>query len=214
MPGGAGPGLSAFAYSNAASAQQQSYQGLSDFGIWTSMAGAALSAVGNYYAVKSQQAALESQALSMEHQATMSAINARAAEMDAQAIIEAGNREQSQVSAQYGQIKAGERAATAGRGIQAGVGSAAEVQASIEYAKQADVYQVNSNAVRAAAAARAQSVNATNESNLARVSAANLRGTASSLNPYLAAGTSLLSSASGISQQWLARNRYSNKARF
>ena len=86
------------------------------------------------------------------------------------------------------------------------------MQASIEYAKQADVYQVNSNAVRAAAAARAQAVNATNESNLARVSAANLRGTAGSLNPYLAAGTSALESASGISQQWLARNRWRNKS--
>jgi hypothetical protein len=187
-----------------------SYQGLSDFGIWTSIAGSALSAIGNYYAVKSQQNALESQALSLQHQSFMSTLNARAAEEDAQAIIEAGKTEASNISAAYGQAKAEQRATTAGRGIKQ-EGSAAEVAASIEYAKQVDVYQVNSNAVRAAAAARAQAVNAQSEARLANVSAANVRGTAGSLNPYLAAGTSLLESAGGISQQWLARNRYRNR---
>lgn len=192
----------------------QSYDSLSSLGLWTSIAGASLQAVGNYYSVKSQQNALESQALSAEFAASMSAINARNAELDAQAITEAGKQQQSRISREYGQAKGAARAAMAGRGIQAGVGSAAEVQASIDLAADADIFTVNSNAVRAANAARTQSVNALNESNLARVSAANLRGTAGSLDPYLAAGTSLLGSASGIGQQWLARSRYNNKSRF
>lgn len=185
-----------------------SYDTLANIGLWTSLAGSGLQAVGNFYSVKSQQAQLKSQASAAEFQQSMSAINARSAEEEAQAITEAGNREQSRVSARYGQLKSSERAATAGRGIKAGVGSAAEVQASIELAKQVDVFTVNSNAVRASNAARTQAVNERNQSNLAGVSAANLRSTAGSLNPYAAVAGSLLGSASGIAQQWLARERY------
>lgn len=191
-----------------------SFEGLSTFGLLTSIAGAGLAAVGNFYAVKSQQNVLKSEAMSAEFAQSMSSLNARAAEQDAQAITEAGNREQSRISGQYGQAKGSARAAQAARGIQGGVGSAAEVQASIEHAKQADVFAVNSNAVRAANAARAQAVNDRNAASLAGVSAANLRSTAGSLDPYAASASSLLESASGISQQWLARNRYKNKARF
>lgn len=185
-------------------------EGLANFGLIASFASTALSAVGNFYAVKSQQNVLKSQALSAEFASSMSAINARAAEQDAQAITEAGNREQSRVSARYGQAKGAARAAMAGRGIQAGVGSAAEVQASIEHAKQADVFAVNSNAVRAANAARTQAVNERNQSLLSGVSAANLRGTARTLDPYAAVAGSLLEGASGIASQWLARTRYKN----
>jgi hypothetical protein len=192
----------------------ESYEGLANFGTLVSFFGMGLSAVGNFYAVKSQQNVLESQALSAEHAASMSARNARQAEMDAQAITEAGNREQSRISQQYGQAKGAARAAMASRGIQAGYGSTAEVQASIELAKQLDMHTIDSNTVRAANAARTQAVNARNESLLAGVSAANLRGTAGSLDPYAAGATSLLGSASGISQQWLARERYRNRARF
>ena len=190
-----------------------SYEGLSSFGFLTSIAGAGLAAVGNFYAVKSQQNALKSEALSAEFAASMSALNARAAEQDAQAITEAGNREQSRVSQQYGQAKGAARAAMAGRGIQGGYGNAAEVQASIELAKQLDMNTINSNAVRASNAARTQAVNERNQSLLAGVSAANLRGTAGSLDPFSAGATSLLNSASGISQQWLARERFRNKDR-
>ncbi len=205
-------------YGNTSPAQPMqtgSYEGLADLGLWTSMAGSALDVLGNFYAVKSQKAQLQSQASSLEFQQSMSAINARDAEMDAQAILEAGQREQGRVSQEYGQAKAAVRASTGGRGIQQGVGSAAEVQASIELAKQTDVYAVNSNAVRAANAARTRAVNERNEGLLAGVSAQNLRGTAGSLDPYAAAGGSLLRNASGISRQWLARERYRNKkARF
>lgn len=191
-----------------------SYESMATLGLWTTIAGSALQTVGSYYSVKSQANTMKSQALSLEHQASMSAINARAAEQDAQAITEAGQQQIGQVSAQYGQVKATERASTAARGIQAGVGSASEVQASIELAKQTDIYTINSNAVRAASAARTGAVNARNEALLAGVSATNMRKTAGSLDPYAAAGGSLLTGASGISQQWLARSRYRNRTRY
>ena len=194
----------------AASQSATSYESLATFGLWTSIAGAGLQAIGNYYAAQSQKSQLKSQALAADFQQSMSALNARAAEEEAQAITEAGNREQSRIAAQYGQVKAGERAATAARGIKAGVGSAAEVQASIELAKQIDVFTVNSNAVRAANAARTQATNERNRSLLAGTSAANLRDTAGSIDPYAAVAGSLLGSASGISSQYLARERYRN----
>ncbi len=194
-------------------AAPSSYDSMASAAFLISLGGAGLQAVGNFYAVKSQQAQQRSQALASEFQQSMSALNARAAEEDAQAITEAGNREQSRVAAQYGQLKASERAATAGRGIKAGVGSAAEVQASIELAKQLDVFAVNSNAVRAANAARTRATNDQIQGRLAGVSAANLRDTAGSLDPYVAVAGSLLGSGAGISQQWLARERYRNTSR-
>lgn len=203
-------GPTAIDYYNAGS----SNDALSSFGIWTSIAGAGLAAVGNFYAVKSQQNALKSEALSAEFAQSMSAINARNAELDAQAITEAGVREQSRISQAYGQAKGAARSTMAGRGIQAGRGSAAEVQASIEYAKKTDMFTANSNAVRAANAARTQAVNERNQSLLAGVSAANLRSSASSLDPYAAVAGSLLGSGSSIAQQYLARSRYRNRARF
>jgi hypothetical protein len=209
MPGGNPASMATFAniaQQDATYRAQQFNENLSSLGLWTNIAGSALQAVGTYYAVKSQKAQLESQALSLEHQASISAINARAAEQDAQAILDAAQIEQANVSAQYGQVKGEAKAALAGRGIEGG-GSSAEVLASIEYAKTADVYQINANAVRAANAARTGSVNATNEASLARASAGNVRSTASSLNPYLATAGSSLASASNISDQWLARNR-------
>lgn len=202
------------AYGELSSPRNDSYGDLASLGLWTSIAGGLVSAVNNFAEVRSEQYRQESQALSQDLQESLSARNARNAEMDAQAIMESSRREAGRVAQQYGQVKAGVRASTAGRGIQMGVGSAAEVQASIESSKQEDVYAINSNAVRAANAARTQAVNERIAGSMARVSAANMRGTAGSLDPYSAAGTSLLMSASGISQQWLARERYRNRARY
>ena len=90
----------------------------------------------------------------------------------------------------------------AAAGIQGGVGSAAEVVASIDLAKETDQLAITKNAVRAASAARTGRVAQMNQAMLSGVSAVNLRSSASSMSAGLAAGTSLLGSAGAVSRNW------------
>jgi hypothetical protein len=175
------------------------------FGFLAPVTDALVGAVGSYYAVKSQKEELRSRALDAEFAAGVANINARAAEQDAQAELEAGRDEQARVTAQYGQTRADAIAAAAARGVEGA--SVQEQLASIELAKQTDSLTITRNSVRAANRRRAEAVNERNAGLLGRVSARNIRGSASSLNPALAAGSSLLAGASGIASQWTPRYR-------
>lgn len=183
------------------------YSNIADVGGVLGIAGLMTSAVGNYYALKSQQYQLRSQALSLEYEQSMSALNARNAELDAQSILEAGEREHGQLTQQYGQAKASARVSQAASGVQAGVGSAAEVQASIDYAKEADTFAIDMNTLRAANARRTQAVDLQNRAALAGVSAANVRGAAGSINPFLGSAASLLGGAGQVAQSWAYSKR-------
>jgi hypothetical protein len=149
-------------------------------------------------AARSERYQLRSSALSAEFDATMADLNARTAEFDAEHILRAGQREIGQLGLEYGQARGARRASTAAAGIQAGVGSAAEVAASSTLAHQLDALTVNSNAVRAAGRMRTEAVNQRNRGLLARTSAENARGAARSINPWVSAGASLLSSGTAV----------------
>lgn len=179
---------------------------LADVGAVLQVAGVLQSAIGAFAAAENAKSQLKSQALSMEFERSISAINARAAEAEAESIMEAGAQEIGAVTAQYGQQKAAAKASTAAAGIR-GTGSAAEVQASIELAKRVDAYTINVNRVRAAQAARTQATDQRNRSLLAGVSATNLRSSANSVNPWAAAGGSLLSGAGQVASTWAYRGR-------
>jgi hypothetical protein len=163
-------------------------------------------AIGSFYAAKSQQYELRSQQLSLEYQQNIANLNARLAEADARAIIEAGHHAVGLSTLRAGQIEAANRAATAARGVQAGVGSAAEVQASLAFARESDAITIDANAARQAAQARLRAVDLSNRGLLAGVSASNIRRTASGISPGLAGFTSLLSGTSRIAGQQ-ARSR-------
>lgn len=150
--------------------------------------GAIQSGIGSYFAAESAKQ-------NLEFQANMAAINARMAENTAQSIFSAGQKQAGMVSQKYGQVKGSAKASQAARGIQAGVGSAAEEIASIDLAKETDMLTINANTVRQAWAARTQSVNAQNESLLKGT-------TAESISPFSAMSTSLISSASQVAPQW------------
>lgn len=176
-------------------------------GTVVSIAGSAAAAVGALYAVRSNQNAAKSQALSLEFEASMSALNARAAEREAQSIERGGEREAGAVQLQAAATKSSARAGAAARGVLVGAGSAGEIQASIDFVKEADVMAIGVNAARAAAAARTQGVNASNSALLAGVSARNARRNAG--NDFTAASalsTSLLFSSGQIMSQ-LATDR-------
>lgn len=179
-----------------------SYKGLQDFGFGMAISGLLMSAIGSYYAVDAQKYQLEAQSLALEHEATMANINARAAENDAAAILRAGRQEKALATLRYGQAKGQQRASVAARGIQAGVGSAGEVAASIEYAKDVDSYTIDVNAYRAASAARRRAVDYRSQSLLGRTSARNVRRSAQSLRPGMAAATSVLGGAGGVARDY------------
>lgn len=179
---------------------------LEAIGIGMSAMGAITSSIGAYYSAKSQKHELEARALDEEYQSRLADINARRGEQDAQFALAQGEQHSAFTGLEHGLAKSEYAAATGARGIQAGVGSDAEVRASMEIAKQVDRRTIWSNATRAANASRMQAQNDRNAANLGRVSAANIRASARTINPRLAATTSLLNSATAIASNWLPRS--------
>jgi hypothetical protein len=176
--------------------------GLGSFGNVMAVAGLASQAIGTYYQVKTAEYQAKSAALDLEFESTMAALNARAAEQDAQLELQSWHREMGRMGLQYRQALSAQRTTTAAAGIQAGVGSAAEVMASGNLAKEMDLITMNSNAMRAANAARTRAVNFRNQSLLTSLSARNIRNSAGLMSPWLSAGTSLLGGAGQVAQQW------------
>lgn len=170
--------------------------GLGAAGTILQIAGAASGAISSYYAAKGRQYELRSQALSEDYLASLSYLNARRAETAAQAALEAGQQRRGLSDLRYAQVRADIAASQAARGIQAGVGSAAEIDASVRFSQELDAITIDVGAMREANRARAAAVDLRNRGLMAGVSADNLRMAARSINPYLSAGTSLLTSAS------------------
>lgn len=168
--------------------------------------GAVQGAIGSYYQAQSQQYQLNSQASNMRFQGAMADLNARGAEFTAEQYLEQGNRQIGKVTMRAGQVKSAQKAAMAANGIQLGEGSAAEVVATTDLMKETDALTINANSVRAAASARAQATNYVNQSMLAGVSANNLSTSANGISPGLAAGTSLLNSATSFAGGWYRTN--------
>ena len=175
---------------------------LGGIGIGLQAAGAVNAALGAYFSVKASQYQAEAQASSLDFQQTLSERNARAAERDAQATILAGQREAGRIGMRYRQMRGELRARQAAAGIQRGVGSAAELAASLEYANQADQLAITRSSVRAANAYRTRGVNAATRGRMQGVSAANLRASADSMSPWLAGGSSLLASGGRVAHSW------------
>lgn len=187
---------------------------ISAVGAYGQIAGALMSAVGGYFSALAKKDQLKSQALSAEFQAFMSQMNARQAEEDAQAILAAGRSQIGMATMQRGQEKSRRKVSAAARGVVGNVGSAAEVLATEDLMKEIEAMTINQNTVRAAGQARMQGVNYGNQSLLSGVSAGNLRRTAGSISPGLAASTSLGNSArSFISPGLAASASFGNSAR-
>lgn len=160
------------------------------------------SAIGSYYAAKTQQYQLQSQASTLQFQSGMDAINAHNAEMSAQAIQEAGKTQIEQYTMQAGQQQASQTVGTAARGIDLSSASAVDQRASNDLMKQLGVLEINSNATRAAWAQRTQATAYNNQSLLANMSAQNDLGFSNSISPGGSFATSLLGSVSTIASQW------------
>lgn len=175
----------------AASSAMTGAQALSIFGAVAGVLGAINSAYGAYASARSTRQGLK-------YQAAMSALNAEQAEKTAQSVLRAGEQAQSQVAMRAGKVKAAQKVSQAARGVQIGVGSAAEEIATTDLMKEADMLTINANATRQAWAARMQATNYANESLMQGTSA-------ESLSPASAAFSSLLTSASAVAPHWYRR---------
>jgi hypothetical protein len=180
----------------------QSGQQMRNLGLLTSVLGGINTAIGTYYAAKSQQYQERSEASSFAFQSDIAAINASRAELTAESIQESGKSQVANYTIRAGQDKAAATATMAAHGIALGFGSAAEVSASQDIEKDLNVLAINSNATRQAWAARQRGTDYQNESLLDRTSSINARRSAGSISPGASAFTSLLSSATQIAGQW------------
>jgi hypothetical protein len=177
-------------------------QAMSQTGSIFAIGGAVTGAIGSYYAAQSQKAQLESQASSMRFQSDISELNAAQAEFTAQQIMRAGQQRQGQIGLRAGKIKSSQRASMAARGIDLGVGSAVETIATTDLMKEIDMLTVNADTVRSAESARQQRQNYLTASAMQDVSASNLAGSAASISPFMAAGSSILGSAGSVANAW------------
>lgn len=155
--------------------------------------GAVGGAIGSYYSTNAQKTALEGQA-------ELAKINARIAELGAQSVMAQGQQQVGALTLKAGQVKSSQRAAMAANGIDLGVGSAAEIQASTDIIKEIDANTITANAVRSAWGYKTQGVNMQNDA-LMRQAAAG------SLNPAGSVASSLLGSAGSVAGSWYSLNK-------
>lgn len=170
--------------------------------------GAVNSAIGTYFAAESQTTQLKMQAQNQKFSAQIAAINARRAGFEAEQAMRAGAMEIGRYSMGAAYQKAASITSMAARGIQGGVGSAAEVLASQDLIKQIDMITMNANRFRQAEAIRSQRINYLNEATIAGTSANNLLATASTISPITAVSTSLMTNASSIASAWAHQYQY------
>lgn len=163
-------------------------------------ASAAFSAVDGYYGAKSQQYALRSRALTLEYQSSIARINAQLASQQASEVMRLREKRLMMTGLQYAQAEGARKARTAARGVQAGVGSAGEIAASLAFAKETDRLEINSAAVREKNAARRAMFSARAQGALASIAATSSRNIAGAISPWGSAisafGSSLLSAGS------------------
>lgn len=170
--------------------------------------GAITSALGAYYAADAQKYQLKAQASALDFQKEIAKRNASMAEQQAESLLAAGNKEIGRYTAAAGQAAAQERNRLGARGIQAGVGSASEVAASNDLAKQVDVLTMRSNTLRQAAAARTQAGNYQAQATAYGASAANARTSAGSISTWIGPTASLLGSAGMLGIEWARTQDY------
>lgn len=204
-----GQSESFFSALNATDGGDQAGENLATAGGILSIGGALMGAVGSFYEAKNLQIQLRSQALSEDYRGFMANLDARAAEREAQEILLASEQQIGLLGLQAAQARGSRTADVGAAGIQAGVGSAAEVAASQRLAQRLDAMALRTTAARQAGEARMRGVNAQSRAGLAAVSGENLRASARTMNPLASASTSLLGAASQAANYWAYSRRRS-----
>lgn len=180
-------------------------------GLVNSIIGGVTSVVGAYQYADRLKKNLEFQSVVSAFNARISALNLDLSEKTAQQYLRAGEQAQMQVSLKAAKVKGAQKASQGARGVQIGVGSAAEEVATTDLMKEIDRNTINANTVReawnqrlAGVLGQTATVNYTN-------AAAMQSASAESISPWAAAGTSLLKSATTVAGQWY-KYKYKEKS--
>lgn len=169
--------------------------------------GAVNSAIGAFYGARSQKLTMKQQASALEYQQRMAQLNQRIVGREAVVMFQEAQKEIGRATAQMGRTKQQAKAAMAARGLQAGVGSEAEVMASMEYDKQATAMAMNAQAVRQREAMMTQRTDIRNQGLMAGVQASGLRMAGKAILPGQALMASLIGSAGQMSANWAYSQR-------
>jgi hypothetical protein len=169
--------------------------------------GAVNSAIGAFYGARSQKLTMKQQASALEYQQRMAQLNQRIVGREAVVMFQEAQKEIGRATAQMGRTKQQAKAAMAARGLQAGVGSEAEVMASMEYDKQATAMAMNAQAVRQRESMMTQRTDIRNQGLMAGVQASGLRMAGKAIMPGQALMGSLLGSAGQMAANWAYSQR-------
>lgn len=164
--------------------------------------GAVHTGIGAYYGARAQKLTLKAQASALEYQQRMAQLNQRIVAREAVSEFQQAQKMIGQRTMQHGQAQAQARASMAARGIQAGVGSAGEIMASMEYAKQAESMAMNAQAVRQREDMMMQRTNVATQGIMAGAQAEGLRGMADAIMPIAHLMVGLTSSGGQVLSQW------------
>lgn len=134
-----------------------------------------------------------------QSQANIARLNAQMMERQAQGALRSAEKAIVTKTMQAGQLKSAQRARLAANGIAVGVGSAAELQASTDIVKEIDSNQIKSNAVRDAWGYRMKAVGFEGDALMAQ---------ASKQNPLGVFGSTLLSGASQVANNYMLMNAH------
>lgn len=176
-----------------------------NIGMAAQIGGSLIAQIGAYGQAQAAQSQARSGAMTAEHQATMDELGAAQARVAANSILREGARARQRYGLRAGQEQGTQRARTAARGVQGGVGSSAEVQASLRYAQIADQQTIDSNAMRQAQALERQRLSLRNRARMGRVTAQNLRDQASAISPGLAVATEAMRGLAGVAMGFSER---------
>jgi hypothetical protein len=166
------------------------------------IAGGFTKAIGSFYEAQGAKDELKSQALTADMESDIAGINARLAEEHAQSLLQGRDADIARYTMAAGAEKSALRSAQGASGVVLGSGSTARTQATMDLMHEIDIQSLNLNALRAAGAARLQKSSLQGRSLLAGVSAKNMRRSAASINPWAAASTSLIGSATSAAGHW------------
>jgi hypothetical protein len=158
-----------------------------------SIFGAIGSMAGSYYSAKSAKS-------NLKFQSKMAEINAQIADIGYRNEILKGQRESGRLTLKAGQLKSSQRASLAANGVDLGVGSAAELQASTDIVKEMDALTIQANTLRSAWSFKQEGANF-------RTAAAIGNANANSISPASSAFGSLVTSAPHVAEAWYRYSR-------
>lgn len=156
-------------------------------------AGGVASAMGAYSNARTQKAQLEAQAQAATSNAAVAATQARMA-------LEMGEQQEAGQRMKTAALFSDQRAAMGANGVDMGSGSPSEILASTKFMGERDALTIRDNAIRQAWGYKVGANNALTQ-------AASARAMAGSINPMVAAGSSLLTGAGNVAGSWYKMKR-------